>query len=326
MPGREVRALDRVRRIELLVRAAEAGSFAKAARLLGLDPSAVSHAIAELEKELRLTLFYRTTRQLRLTEDGEEVYRRGTEIMHRLADLEGAASKAPEVLTGTLRVGLSVTMSRAIVMPRLSEFIRRHPGLKLEFLVLTQMKDMHASGVDVMLRAEQPAESGVIARKLVDVKFGVYASPKYLQSAGEPATPQDLVRHRCLIFITPHDNKQRNEWLFERDGQRTRVRVPSTIVTDEREGLIAAAVAGCGLMWTGLFDPALVTSGQLRKVLPEWSCPLELGFYALYRRTPRVPAKIAAFIDFVADAFAAFDPNQLTVIHNAKPDRRGRRA
>jgi len=317
--------MDRVRRIELLVRAAEAGSFAKAARLLGLDPSAVSHAIAELEKDLRLTLFYRTTRQLRLTEDGEEIYRRGTEIMHRLADLEGAASKAPEALTGTLRVGLSVTMSRSIVMPRLSEFMRRHPGLKLEFLVLTQIKDMHASGVDLMLRAEEPSGSGVIARKLVDGKPGVYASPKYLQTAGEPKTPQDLLRHRCVIFVTPHDNKPRNEWLFERNGERTRVTVPTTILTDEREGMIAAAVGGCGLMWTGLFDPVLVTSGQLRKVLTEWSCPGGVSIYAIYRKTPRMPAKIAAFIDFVADAFAAFDPNELNIVHSTRPDRRGRR-
>src|SRR6267378_5578736 len=318
--------MDRMRRIELLVRAAEAGSCAKAARLLGLDPSAVSHAIAELEKDLRLTLFYRTTRQLRLTEDGEEIYRRGTEIMHRLADLEGAASKAPEALTGTLRVGLSVTMSRSIVMPRLSEFMRRHPGLKLEFLVLTQIKDMHASGVDLMLRAAEPPESGVIARKLVDIRFGVYASPKYLEIAGEPAMPQDLLRHRCLIFLAPHDNKPRNEWLFERDGERTRVTVPTTILTDEREGMIAAAVAGCGLMWTGLFDPVLVTSGQLRKVLTEWSCPGGVSIYAIYRKTPRMPAKIAAFIDFVADAFVAFEPNELNIVHCTKPDRRERRA
>ncbi len=318
--------MDRVRRIELLVRAAEAGSFAKAARLLGLDPSAVSHAIAELEKELRVTLFYRTTRQLRLTEEGEEICRRGSEVLRELADLEGAASKAPEALTGTLRVGLSVTISRSIVMPRLSEFIRRHPGLKLEFLVLTQIKDMHASGVDLMLRAEEPPESGVIARKLVDSKPGVYASPKYLQTAGEPATPQDLLRHRCVIFVPPHDNKLRNEWLFERNGERTRVTVPSTIVTDEREGMIAAAVAGCGLMWTGLFDPTLITSGQLRKVLTEWTCLGGVSIYAIYRRTPRMPAKIAAFIDFVADAFAAFDPNELNIIHCTKSDGRGRRA
>jgi len=317
--------MDRVRRIELLVRAAEAGSFAKAARLLRLDPSAVSHAIAELEKELRVTLFYRTTRQLRLTEDGEEIYRRGTEILGHLADLEGAASKAPEALTGTLRVGLSVTMSRSIITPRLSEFMRRHPGMKLEFLVLTQVKDMHASGVDLMLRAGDLPESGVIARKLAEIKFGVYAAQKYLQIAGSPSTPQDLLRHRCLIHKPPHFNKPWNEWEFERNGERTRVTVPSTIVSDEREGLIAAAVAGCGLIRSGLFDPALITSGQLRKVLSDWTCPPGPSFYALYRRSSRMPARVKAFIDFVADTLAAFDPNQLTIIHGSKSDGRGRR-
>src|SRR6266849_3657653 len=190
MEDREGFGMDRVRRIELMVRSAEAGSFTKAARMLGLDPSAVSHAIAELEKELRVTLFYRTTRQLRLTEEGEEICRRGSEVLRQLADLEGAASKAPEALTGTLRVGLSVTMSRSIITPRVSEFMRRHPSLRLEFLVLTQVKDMHASGVDLMLRAGDLAESGVIARKLAEIKFCVYGSQKYLETAGEPATPQ----------------------------------------------------------------------------------------------------------------------------------------
>ena len=90
--------------------------------------------------------------------------------------------------------------------------------------------------------------------------------------------------------------------------------------------MIAATVAGCGLMWTGLFDPVLVTSGQLRKVLTEWSCPGGVSIYAIYRKTPRMPAKIAAFIDFVADAFAAFDPNELNIVHCTKPDRRERRA
>src|SRR5262249_6998182 len=148
--------MDRVRKLELLVRAAEAGSFAKAARLLRLDPSAVSRAVAALGKELRVTLFYRTTRQLNLTEHGEEVVRLGSEVIHRLADIEGTASKANEALTGPLRVGMSVPISRQVVMPRLPDFMRRHPGLRVECLVITQVKDMHASGVDLLVRMGEP--------------------------------------------------------------------------------------------------------------------------------------------------------------------------
>jgi LysR family transcriptional regulator, regulator for bpeEF and oprC len=107
-----------MRRIESLVRAAEAGSFAKAARSLDLTPSAVSHAIADLEKGLGVSLFHRTTRQLRLTEEGEGVYRRGCELLRQLAELESGTRKT-ERLTGTLRVGLAGPLSRNVIMPRL---------------------------------------------------------------------------------------------------------------------------------------------------------------------------------------------------------------
>lgn len=318
--------MDRVRKLELLVRAAEAGSFAKAARSLQLDPSAVSHAIAELEKELRVTLFYRTTRQLRLTEAGEEICRRGSEIIDRLSDLEGAASKAHENLTGTLRLGMSVVISRAVVMPRLPEFMRRHPALRLECLVITQVKDMHASGVDLLLRIGEPPDSGVIARKLVELRFGVYAAPKYLESAGAPATPEDLLRHRCLVHHPPQVNKPWDEWEFERNGERKLIRVPSTLVTDDREGLFVAALAGGGLIRTGVFDPVFITSGRLQKVLGDWSCPDSPGFYAFYRKSSRMSAKIAAFLEFVTEALAAFDPDELTMVRSAKFDSRRSRA
>src|SRR5688500_1953003 len=108
--------MDLVRRLEILIRTADAGSFARAADSLSLTPSAVSRAVAELEKAFRVTLVYRTTRQLRLTEEGEELCRRGGEILDKVADLEVSLSRRPERLMGTLRVGLSVNISRYIVM------------------------------------------------------------------------------------------------------------------------------------------------------------------------------------------------------------------
>src|ERR1043166_9001217 len=124
--------MDRVRRIETFMRAADAGSLAGAARALDLTPSAVSRAVSELEAALGVTIFYRTTRQLRLTEDGEELYRRGRLLLDSLADLDAAMSRRSRQLTGTLRVGLSVNISRYILAPGLAAFMRRHPGLGLE--------------------------------------------------------------------------------------------------------------------------------------------------------------------------------------------------
>ncbi len=320
--------MDRLRRIEMLVRAAEAGSFAKAARLLQLDPSAVSHAITELEKDLRVTLFYRTTRQLRLTEDGEQVYRRGCDILREFDELQSVAAMAPERLTGTLLLGMNVPMSRHIIMPRLPEFMRRHPGLRIECLVLNQVKDMHAGGLDLLFRAGDPPESGLIARKLMQFRFGVYAAPNYLETMGEPAIPEDLLRHRCLVHKPPSVTKPWDEWEFERKGERKVVKVPSVLMTDDREGLIAAALAGSGLMRIGMFDPTLITSGRLRKVLNDWTCPNARAhsLYVMYRKSARMPPKIDAFLEFVVEAFSAFDPDELTMIHSARSNGLLRRA
>src|SRR3954471_9990562 len=126
--------MNRVHRIEMLVRAADTGSFAKAAQSLGLSSSAVSRAIAELEAQLRVSLFYRTTRSLRLTEAGEALYRHGREVLDKLADLENAVSRDAGRFSGVLRVGLSGPLNRNIVMPAVASFMRRHPALRLDCL------------------------------------------------------------------------------------------------------------------------------------------------------------------------------------------------
>ena len=305
--------MDRLRRMEMLVRVAEAGSFARAAQLLQVDPSAVSHAIAQLEKELRLTLFYRTTRQLRLTEEGEDILTRSRAVLAQVAELDAAASGKQERLSGTLRVGMSVAIGRHVIIPRIPAFMRRHPDLKVECLVLTQVKDIHAGGVDIMLRAGAVAPSELVVRKILDIRFNVYAAPDYLDSAGDPQTPEELVRYRCFIHKPPIGQKPLDEWVFERGGERRAVRVPRSFVTDDREGMIDAVLAGGGVMRIGMFDPALITGGRLRRLLKDWDCIGAVPVHALYRRSSRASPKITAFLRFVADTFAAFDPGQLTL-------------
>ena len=308
--------MDRLRRMEMLVRAAEAGSFARAAKLLQMDPSAVSHAIKDLEKELRVTLFYRTTRKLSLTEEGEEIFQRTREILGQVAELDAIGANPGEGLSGTLRIGMAVPISRTIIMPRLPTFMRRHPALKVESLVLSQVKEMHAGGLDVMLRAGIPPDSGLIARKIADIRFGVYAAPAYLDLVGEPVDPDDLMQHRCLVHLPPVVPRPLDEWDFERAGVRRLVKVPRSLVTDDREGLIDAVLAGGGLMRIGMFDPALISAGRLRKVLGEWECIGRQPVFALYRQSARMAPKIAAFLDFVAESFAAFDREQVTLTHD----------
>ena len=309
--------MEKLRSVEMVVRAADAGSFSKAARALGVTPSAVSHAVAALEKELRISIFYRTTRQLRLTEDGQAVYGRGREILDRLDELETAVTKPSERLRGVLRVGLSVSLSRAIIMPEISQFSRHHPELQLDICLMTHPKQMHAEGVDVMLRVGEPPESGLIARRIATIRFGIYGSPEYFDRAGIPQVPEDLSRHSCLVYRYPGMEKMLDEWLFEQGRERRMVKIRHpAIVTDDREGLLAAMLGGAGLSRSGNFDPEWIKSGRVRKVLTDWTLPDGFPIYAIYRKSPKLSPKIAAFLSFARTAFASFDPDELTLIHD----------
>jgi DNA-binding transcriptional LysR family regulator len=307
--------MNRVHRIEMLVRAADTGSFAKAAQSLGITSSAVSRAIAELETELRVALFYRTTRSLRLTQEGEELYRRGRDILDKLADVESAVSRNAGRLTGVLRVGLSAPLNRHIVMPAVSAFMRRHPLLRLDCLILTQPKEMHALGMDVLLRVGELPDSELIARRLATMRFLLCASPEYLKAAPRLKEPDDLRRHRCLVHHAPHEAKAWDNWTFEKAGARKLMQITPALYSNDREGLITATVNGAGVMRIGMFDPALIASGRLQRALPEWQCVGGVEIYALYRKASRVAPKVSAFVDFAADAMAAFDPEEITLTH-----------
>ncbi|HYF06757.1 MAG TPA: LysR family transcriptional regulator [Acetobacteraceae bacterium] len=308
--------MDRLRRIEMLIHAAETGSFTRAAEALGLTPSAVSHGIAELEDQLRATLFHRTTRNLRLTEAGMEAYRGAREVVDRLGVFEATGHTDPGgPLTGTLRVGVVGPIHRLILMPRITAFLRGHPELRLEFVTPTRPLELEAGGMDVLLRIGPLPDSRLVARRLAVLRLTPCAAPAYLAERGEPREPEDLLRHRCLVHRPPFQPKPLDDWLFERaaDGARRRIKVAAALTTDDRDGMLAAVLAGAGIMRIGLFDPGLLTSGALQRVLPGWTCPGGPALYALYRRTPRAVPKVTAFLAFAAQAVADFDPEGATL-------------
>lgn len=319
--------MDRVRQIEMVVRAADTGSFARAAATLNVTPSAMSHAIAQLEKQLRTTLFYRTTRQLILTEDGTAFCQRGREVLDRLAAMDAVPGRSAARLTGKLRVGVGTVIAQHIIMPRMAEFLRQHPGLTVECRQRWHVKDMHAEGMDMLAWVGAQPDPNVIAQKLCQIRLDLYASPAYLKTHGVPAHPRDLARHRCVVFYpVSWAARPLDTWEFQRGKEREVVTVNSTLLCDEREMLITAAVNGVGLIRTGFFDPALIATGRLRRVMADWNGIGAPSLYVMYRKSQRQSPKVTAFVEFMREAVAAFDPEGLTVIHDAAagPSRRRR--
>jgi LysR family transcriptional regulator for bpeEF and oprC len=318
--------MDRLRRIEILVRVADAGSFSKAARSLLLSPSAVSHAITQLEQELGVRLFYRTTRQMRPTLEGAEVVLRGRDVLERMAELDTAAHGRRDRVSGVLRIGVPSGVSRHVVMPRIADFMRQFPEVRLQVMNTGSVRDMHVNGADINIHLGEMADSTLVSRRLGTLHFGVYGSPDYLRIKGTPQHPEELSRHSCLVHKSPRSATLApwNQWQYVRGTERGIITVPDTFATDDREALLVAAEAGAGLFRIGMFTPKLIDSGRLVRVLAEWQWPGGPVLSVVYRKQSPQPLRIAAFIQFLAHSVEVFDPAEYTLVHHGTSSSRSR--
>jgi DNA-binding transcriptional LysR family regulator len=132
---------------------------------------------------------------------------------------------------------------------------------------------------------------------------------------GEPRHPDELAMHRCLGFRPPWLTHPRLDWAFERGGEKKVVRITPTVLSGDREGLMVAAMEGAGIVYMACFDPSLLSGGKLRRLFPEWGAVDSFGIYALCRRSARNVPRVSAFLQFVREAFAAFDPEERTIRH-----------
>lgn len=200
-------------------------------------------------------------------------------------------------------------------MPRLESLLSQHPELKIELRITQDPTAMQADNLDLLLHVGELPASRLVARRLAQGRPAVYASPSYLRRHGELTSPDEVARHRCLVFRPPWLTHPADEWSFERAGVRKAVPITPCVVTGDREGLIVAATAGAGLIFMACFDPALINTRQLQRVLPEWSCGESFNVYVMHRRSAKLAPRVATFLRFVREAFAAFDPDEITVVH-----------
>lgn len=305
--------MDKAGRLEIFVRVVDQGSLVAAGRSLGLTPSAVSRALAEFEQSMGTTLLHRSTRRLQMTEDGALVYTQAQEILARLTELESTIARRKQRVSGTLRVGIPIPIGRYILWPRMHALLDRHPDMHLVCMPIQDPRKIQEENVDVMLMAGEPPPSRLVARRLAEGRPAIYASADYLRLRGKPLTPEDLASHRCLVFHGPWMQVPAEEWHFDNGTTQRTVKVTPSIVSSDREGLIVAAMSGAGLVRMACFDPALIASGRLHRVLPDWECTDGFNVYVVYRRGAASSPRVQAFLEFVREAFAAFDPKQVTL-------------
>ncbi|KAF1048454.1 MAG: HTH-type transcriptional regulator DmlR [Herbaspirillum frisingense] len=274
----------RLEDLQLFLRAAALGSFSQAAREADLLPGQVSAAIQRLERDLDIRLFARSTRSLRLTEEGERYLPYAQEALQTLREgQEGLRGDAAE-LSGTLQVAAPSDLGRNVLLPWLSEFRRANPQLDLRLLVSDQVTDVFRDPVDIAIRYGRMDDASYIALPLApDNRRVLVASPDYLQRHAAPQTLEDLKRHDCLIYQL--QGRVYDKWLFPGDGGQT-IQVSGPLVTDDGDVVRRWAVAGEGIAYKSWLDVgADVRARRLSIVLPQWRGePAQLHMVCPHRR------------------------------------------
>jgi DNA-binding transcriptional LysR family regulator len=304
----------------VLAAVADARSFGKAAKRLGMTQSGVSRAIARLEARLGARLVHRTSRAVELTDEGRALYDRAAPHLAGIGDAAAETAKSRETIRGPLRVNVDPLFSRMVLSAKLSAFLVRHPALALRLETRDRIADLVSDGFDLAVRFGEPAPSALIARRLLEARILTVAAPSYIARHGRPAHPQDLASdaHQCIRAIDPSTGHP-FDWEFWRGKDVVSVAVNGRLTVTDSGTKLGACLAGFGI--AQVIDLGLdqhLESGALVDLFPDWSDE-RFPLYVYYPSRNHVPAKVRAFIDFIIDSLGATPGASATRTARAKP-------
>lgn len=287
---------------------AQQGSFTAAAARLGVSKAAMSQRIAELERAARVPLVQRTTRSVRLTEAGQrlvdETRASFDQIEHSFAQVRDLAG----VPSGLLRVTAPVAFARQQLAPRLADFLREYPDVRLELDMSDRLSTLATEGYDLAIRHTARPPDTHVAWTLCSTHSVLVASKAYLRRAETPQTPADLQTHNCLHYLRAQDTPT---WTLQRvlpkakekaDHESITVPVTGQLAANNSEALREAALTGLGIALLPDFSAqASLQQGKLVQVLPDWQPVSAFAeqLYAIRPYSPHVPRAVTAFVDYL---------------------------
>jgi DNA-binding transcriptional LysR family regulator len=293
--------------LAIFVRIAEMGSFTHAAESLGIHKGRASVVVRELEAQVGARLLHRSTRTVRLTEDGRSFDQRARAL---LADAEAlgamfAANAAP--LGGRLRVDLPTEFARSTVMPALPTFMERHPGIELELSSTDRRVDLIQEGMDCVLRVGGIVDETLVARTLGALRMVNAASPAYLARHGVPRTLADLTAqgHR-MVHYTPTLGSRPLGWEYPTGHTHAMLALPGSLSVNNVQTYHGAGLAGLGLIQAGLssLKPFLL-SGELVEVLPALR-PKSLPVSVVVAHRRNLTQRVRVFVEWLEEILSPY--------------------
>lgn len=301
--------MDRFDALQVFARVVEAGSFTRAAETLHMSKTTVTHLVQQLEARLRVKLLNRTTRQVKVTADGEAYYKRVVQLLADLEDADSSVSRESAQPKGRLRVDVPGPLARILLMPALPAFHARYPEIQLDMGVSDRNVDVIADNVDCVLRGGELTDLSLTARRVGELALGVYGAPSYLAHAGRPSHPRELdgSHHRIVGFLrSSRGTVAPVEMRSERE--RIEIRGRYVVAVDDGNAYLAAGLAGMGILWLPRYmaDPH-VRLGELQPLFDGWQLdPMPL--YVAFPPNRHISAKLRVFIEWINELMAQHAP------------------
>lgn len=275
-------------------------NFRRAATELGLSPSALSHAVAGLERRLGVRLFHRTTRSVSLSAAGEQFLTRIRPALGEIAEAMADVNALRDTPSGILRINASDGGARQVLQPIILEFLRRYPDMQVDLVTEGRLIDIVAEGFDAGIRPMESVPQDMIAVPCVPhQRFAVVGSPVYFKKHPHPRAPADLLSHDCIRYRFSSGRIFR--WEFEKRGQELVLDVRGRLTTNAPPLMVQAALAGFGLAYVN--DEQLtehLKTKRLIRVLEDWTPPFP-GLSLYYPGHRHVPAGLKALVGVVRD-------------------------
>jgi LysR family transcriptional regulator, regulator for bpeEF and oprC len=293
--------MDQVAAMRMFVRVVESGSFSAVAREAGVGQPAVSKQITALEAHLGAQLLRRTSRSLSVTEAGQDFYESAVRLIGDLEAAESRVGRGQNAPSGLIRVTVAPVFGHLYIVPRLHEFFGHYPEIVLEFVVTDRTINLIEEGIDLAIHNGELKDSTLIAQRIAATPVITVASPDYLAAHGEPMSPSDLDRHRCIIFAPQGAPRP---WGFAGKFGDIEFRPSGNFRTNDADQIRAAVLAGLGLAHTpGWLFAREIASGEVRVVLRDYE-PTPLSVSAVHPAGRRLATKVRVFIAFLARILA----------------------
>jgi DNA-binding transcriptional LysR family regulator len=285
--------------LQAFVKVVQTGSFTRAADALHTQTAYLSRVVTQLEKELGVRLLERTTRALSLTEIGREFFERAVGILASVEDAQRAVQKAQGEPRGVLRLSCGVEFGMMVVSGWIDAYLERHPQVRVDADFTGRIVDIVHEGFDLAIRVGPLADSTLTARKLGELRYGLFAAPAYLARRGSPDHPSDLAQHAILAFA---GGSHQATWVLSQGSRQERVELQPRLKANNVFAVRDAAIAGLGIAQMPLIvaAPAL-QAGQLQPVLLDWSLAA-VPIHAVFASARYLTPKVRGFIDLAVDA------------------------